>query len=84
MPKKYDEEFKARAVRLVADHVEEYDTRERNLINTAFLTEVCIDEDGKATPIEYGLELSDDDEREEWEGARKRLILRKTRKAEGF
>ena len=27
MPKKYDEEFKARAVRLVADHVEEYDTR---------------------------------------------------------
>ena len=27
MPKKYDEEFKARAVRLVTDHVEEYDTR---------------------------------------------------------
>ena len=68
----------------VDSYVEEYDTRERNLINTAFLTEVCIDEDGKATPIEYGLELSDDDEREEWEDARKRLILRKTRKAEGF
>ena len=68
----------------VDSYVEEYDTRERNLINTAFLTEVCIDEKGKATPIEYGLELSDDDEREEWEDARKRLILRKTRKAEGF
>ncbi|GJF14911.1 hypothetical protein NGTWS1803_28640 [Mycolicibacterium cyprinidarum] len=27
MPKKYDEEFKARAVRLVSDHVEEYDSR---------------------------------------------------------
>ncbi|TXH24206.1 MAG: IS3 family transposase [Mycobacterium sp.] len=27
MPKKYDEEFKARAVRLVADHADEYDTR---------------------------------------------------------
>lgn len=27
MPKKYDEEFKARAVRLVIDHAEEYDTR---------------------------------------------------------
>ena len=27
MPKKYDEEFKARAVRLVVDHVEEYDSR---------------------------------------------------------
>jgi transposase len=24
MPKKYDEEFKARAVRLVSDHAEEY------------------------------------------------------------
>jgi transposase-like protein len=27
MPKRYDEEFKARAVRLVIDHAEEYDTR---------------------------------------------------------
>jgi transposase-like protein len=27
MPKKYDEEFKTRAVRLVADHAEEYGTR---------------------------------------------------------
>ncbi|STZ44383.1 hypothetical protein [Mycolicibacterium gilvum] len=27
MPNKYDDEFKARAVRLVADHAEEYDTR---------------------------------------------------------
>lgn len=27
MPKKYDDEFKARAVRLVIDHAEEYDTR---------------------------------------------------------
>ena len=68
----------------VDSYVEEYDTRERNLINTAFLTEVCIDENGKATPIEYGLELEGDDERTEWESATKRLIFRKTRKAEGF
>lgn len=27
MAKRYDEEFKARAVRLVTDHAEEYDTR---------------------------------------------------------
>jgi transposase len=27
MPKKYDDQFKARAVRLVIDHVEEYDSR---------------------------------------------------------
>jgi hypothetical protein len=26
MPKRYDEEFKARAVRLVTDHAEEYNT----------------------------------------------------------
>lgn len=35
MPKRYDEEFKARAVRLVTDHAEEYDTR------TACLTAVA-------------------------------------------
>ncbi|KKC06699.1 transposase [Mycobacterium nebraskense] len=35
MPKKYDEEFKARAVRLVSDHAEEYATR------TACLTAVA-------------------------------------------
>ncbi len=27
MPKKYDEQFRARAVRLVTDHVDEYDSR---------------------------------------------------------
>lgn len=27
MPRKYDDEFKARAARLVTDHAEEYDTR---------------------------------------------------------
>ena len=27
MPRKYDDEFKTRAVRLVTDHAEEYDTR---------------------------------------------------------
>ncbi len=27
MPKKYDDEFRARAVRLVADHEQDYDTR---------------------------------------------------------
>jgi transposase-like protein len=27
MPKKYDEAFRARAVRLVTDHVQDYDTR---------------------------------------------------------
>lgn len=35
MPKRYDEEFKAGAVRLVTDHAEEYDTR------TACLTAVA-------------------------------------------
>jgi len=35
MPKKYDEEFKARAVRLVIDHVEEYDTRTACIVGVA-------------------------------------------------
>jgi len=35
MAKKYDDEFKARAVRLVTDHAEEYDTRTACLVAVA-------------------------------------------------
>lgn len=35
MPRKYDDEFKARAVRLVIDHDEEYDTRTACIIAVA-------------------------------------------------
>ena len=35
MPKKYDDEFRARAVRLVTDHAEEYDTRTAYIVAVA-------------------------------------------------
>ena len=35
MPKKYDEEFKSRAVRLVIDHEQEYDTRTACIVAVA-------------------------------------------------
>ncbi len=35
MPKKYDEEFRARAVRLVIDHEQEYDTRTACIVAVA-------------------------------------------------
>lgn len=35
MPRKYDEQFKARAVRLVNDHAEEYDTRTACIVAVA-------------------------------------------------
>ncbi len=68
----------------VDSYAEDCHTRERSLINTAYLTEVCIDKDGNPKTIEYGLELETDEERDEWEAAQKRITLRRTRKAQGF
>ena len=68
----------------VDSYVEDCKTGMRYLINHAYLTEVHVDSDGKPQPIEYGLELTNEVERAEWEGARKRIAIRKTRQAEGF
>lgn len=62
----------------------ENDEGEKALVNLAYLTEVCLDENGHPTPVPYGLLLTTDEEREECEAAEKRIIFRKTRKAEGF
>ncbi|MDD7583385.1 MAG: acyl-CoA thioesterase, partial [Coriobacteriaceae bacterium] len=56
----------------------------RCLRNVAYLTEVCVDDDGRPTSVEYGLTLETDGERRENEDAMKRIIFRKTRAAEGF
>ena len=64
--------------------VEKDATGERFLINTAYLIEVHVDEDGKPQPIPWGLELASDEERAEWEGAEKRRAIRRQREAEGF
>lgn len=68
----------------VDSYVEDTATGERRMINHAYLTEVCIDEDGRPTPVPYGLVAHTPEEHEECEGARKRAELRKLRRAEGI
>jgi len=68
----------------VDSYVEDCKTGMRYLINHAYLTEVHVDSSGKPQPIKYGLELTNEVERAEWEGAKKRIEVRKTRQAEGF
>ncbi|MCI6844029.1 MAG: acyl-CoA thioesterase [Coriobacteriaceae bacterium] len=68
----------------VDSYVEDVHSGARCLINVAYLTEVCVDDDGRPTSVEYGLTLETDGERRENEDAMKRIIFRKTRAAEGF
>jgi acyl-CoA hydrolase len=58
--------------------VEDNDTGERTLINRAYLTEVQLGKDGKPALIRYGLALSNDEERAEWDAACERIESRKT------
>ena len=68
----------------VDTYVEDIKTGQRHMINHAYLTEVCVDENGRPKPIPYGLELQNETERIEWEGALKRQQVRKERKAQGY
>jgi acyl-CoA hydrolase len=68
----------------VDSYVEDCKTGMRHLINHAYLTEVHVDSYGNPQPVEYGLELTNEVERAEWEGARKRIAFRKTRQTEGY
>lgn len=56
----------------------------RRPINRAYLTMVSIGPDGRPTPIRYGLEIENEQEKAEWESAIKRVALRKQRRQEGF
>lgn len=56
----------------------------RRPINRAYLTMVSLDQDGKPAPIRYGIEVNTVEQQAEWEGALKRIELRKTRRAEGY
>lgn len=56
---------------------------ERKKINTAYLTMVAIDKDGKPTEVPR-LICDTKSERDEYEAGEKRRLLRKERKAEGF
>ena len=56
----------------------------RRPINRAYLTIVAVDENGRPKPIEYGIIPEGITEQAEYEGARKRIAIRKQRTAEGF
>ena len=68
----------------VDSYVEDTATGECRMINHAYLTEVCIDENGRPTPVPYGLVATTDEEHMECQAARKRAELRKMRRAEGI
>ena len=56
----------------------------RHVLNRAYLTEVCIDDDNTPVLVPYGLNVRTENERAEWEGAEKRRELRRQRRMEGF
>ena len=68
----------------VDSYVEEKESGIRRAINHAYLTCVHVDDRGVPCPIEYGLEPVGLTERAEWEGAQRRIAIRKHRTAEGF
>ncbi len=63
---------------------EDIKTGMRHVINRAYFTEVCIDENG--TPIEVGFTVRPESitEKAEWDGAIKRIQIRKKRRSEGY
>ena len=65
-------------------YVEERETGIRRVINRAYFTEVLIDDAGRPIPLRYGLKPETEVEMAEWEGAKKRLEIRRKRRVEGF
>ena len=65
-------------------YVEDTRTGERRMINHAYLTEVCIDDEGRPIPVPWGLVAQTPEEHAECEAARKRNDLRKLRRAQGI
>lgn len=68
----------------VDTYVEDVQTGMRHVLNRAYLTEVCIDEDGTPVLVPYGLNVRTESEKAEWQGAEKRRELRRQRRMEGF
>jgi acyl-CoA hydrolase len=65
-------------------YVEDKITGRREVINRAYFTLVCIDEEGVPKEVPYGLLTETESEKREWEGALKRREMRKIRRKEGF
>ena len=68
----------------VDSYVEDKGSGIRRAINHAYLTCVHVDENGRPKPIEYGIIPEGITEQAEYEGARKRIAIRKQRTAEGY
>ena len=56
---------------------------ERTMINHAYLTEVCVDDEGHPMTVPWGLVATTPEQHEECDGARRRAEIRKMRRAEG-
>ncbi|MBO5610454.1 MAG: acyl-CoA thioesterase [Eubacterium sp.] len=65
-------------------YIEDRDSGQRRVINRAYFTEVHVDEKGKPVPLRYGLKPETEFEKAEWDGAKKRLEIRRKRRVEGF
>ncbi|MCR4694056.1 MAG: acyl-CoA thioesterase [Pseudobutyrivibrio sp.] len=63
---------------------EDKETGMRYVVNRAYFTEVCVDENGNPIKVPYGLELTNESEKAEWEAALKRKEMRIARRQEGF
>ena len=68
----------------VDTYVEDRKTGMRHVINRAYLTEVCVDQEGHPITVPYGLTIENESEKAEWEGALKRIEMRRKRRKEGF
>ena len=68
----------------VDTYVESIETGIRRAINHAYLICVHVDNNGKPTPVKYGLDIGTLSEKAEWEGAKKRNIARKQRFDDGY
>jgi len=68
----------------VDTYVEDRTTGLRHVINRAYLTEVCVDKDGNPVTVPYGLNVETEGQKAEWQGALKRIDMRKKRRKEGF
>ena len=65
-------------------YIEDRDSGQRRVINRAYFTEVHVEQKGNPVPLRYGLKPETEFEKAEWDGAKKRLEIRRKRRVEGF
>lgn len=65
-------------------YLEEMKTGLRQVINRAYFTEVSVSDDGTPVPVQYTIRPETMAEQAEWEGALKRIKMRRQRRSEGY